>query len=496
MIETTMKKSLIVLWLLLQLFVGKALSQEAYKGQVFITDKHLSVSGGKLHVDLSVNYEGLKLPSDESLTLTPLLKGADRSLELPAIQVNGVQKQKAYHRSETLSKKHRSLNAPAVVVKNDERSSRQFSYKISVPFSEWMKEAVLLMRSRECGCNGKPAAVFEDKIADGITLPKTRTSTIKEDIDSRYLTLVNIVSPAPEDDTLSTLKGSIPFDDGKNLDRLSTDKQNYEIYYRLRDAVRSLQQQNGTSVTRLRLTGYGSPVGNLHKNEKDVSMRALSLKNYLRENRVAGKTPLEVTWVAEDWDSIRSLVQASDMSLREAVTDIINTVDITKGRERMLQDLGDGIPYKYLLDHVFPRVKRLEYAISYTRHGLNTAESRRLFETGSHSLKLSEFFAVALSYPKGSTEYNDALDLAARLFPESPEAAINAASVALARKDTKRARTYLEPYATLPAAYNNMGILYLLEGNRDKAEVYLQMAAAAGVDEAKQALEHLTDKEK
>jgi tetratricopeptide (TPR) repeat protein len=192
--------------------------------------------------------------------------------------------------------------------------------------------------------------------------------------------------------------------------------------------------------------------------------------------------------MAEDWDSIRSLVQQSGMPLEHAVTDIISTVDLTKGRERVLMDLAGGTPYRYLQDRIFPRVRRVEYAISYSQHRLDTAEGRRLFELGSRSLKLSEFFNVAMSYPKGSNEYNDALDLAARLFPDSPEAAINAAGVALSKHDLKKAHAYLDRYATLPAAYNNMGILYLLEGNRDKAEVYLQMAAAAGVSEAKKAL--------
>ena len=40
-----------------------------------------------------------------------------------------------------------------------------------------------------------------------------------------------------------------------------------------------------------------------------------------------------------------------------------------------------------------------------------------------------------------------------------------------------------------------MGILCLLEGNRDKAEVYLTMAAAVGVEQAIQALEQLKIKD-
>ena len=178
--------------------------------------------------------------------------------------------------------------------------------------------------------------------------------------------------------------------------------------------------------------------------------------------------------------------------LREATLDLINNVDISKGRERMLMNLADGKPYKYLAEKIFPAVMRVDYRIEYTRKPLDAAESLRLFRTGAQrALRLNEFFAVAGSYPKGSTEYNDVLDLAARLFPDSPEANINAAAVALTKGDTGRARQYLERFSTLPVAYNNMGILCLLEGNRDKAEVYLTMAAAAGVEQAKTALQEL-----
>ena len=47
-------------------------------------------------------------------------------------------------------------------------------------------------------------------------------------------------------------------------------------------------------------------------------------------------------------------------------------------------------------------------------------------------------YADAGSYPQGSTEYNDVLDLAARLFPDSPEANINAAAVALTKGERPR----------------------------------------------------------
>lgn len=199
-----------------------------------------------------------------------------------------------------------------------------------------------------------------------------------------------------------------------------------------------------------------------------------------------------MNWIPEDWDSLTSLVRESDMMFRDATLDLIDNVEIAKGRERMLMSLADGKPYRYLSEKIFPAVMRVDYRIEYTRKPLDTAESLQLLRSGKqHALRLSEFFAVAGSYPAGSTEYNDVLDLAARLFPDSPEANINAAAVALSKKELSKARGYLERFATLPLAYNNMGILCLLEGNRDKAEVYLTMAAAAGVEQAAKALEKL-----
>ena len=490
-----MKKNAIALLLFL-LVCGSAYCQPAYKGQLRITDKELSVSSGKLHLNMSVSYQDLKLPSDESLTLTPVLKTVNQSLELPSILLNGRLKQRTYNRSRALSGGKSGSHAPdaSVVIKDDPRSVRHFSYKIQVPYTEWMKDAVLVLRTQGCGCNGKSAVTTEDKIADAVTLPAARTSQVSREIDSRYLSLANVVTLSQPLDTLSVSRGTISFYGDQSLRNLSDEKLDYEIYFRLREAVGALQKRNGVTVKGVTVTGYGAPRGNYRKNEKEASLRALALKDYLRENYLVGNLPIRVSWVAEDWDSIRTLVAGSDMPLGRAVSDIINTVDLTGGRERMLMQLADGTSYRYLCDRIFPRIRRVEYTISYTERSMETTEGRRLFEMGSRSLKLSEFFAVAQSYPKGSNEYNDAFDLAARLFPDSPEAAINAAAVALSKRDAAKARAYLERYATLPIAYNNMGILYLLEGNRDKAEVYLQMAASSGVSQAREALEYLRKK--
>lgn len=96
------------------------------------------------------------------------------------------------------------------------------------------------------------------------------------------------------------------------------------------------------------------------------------------------------------------------------------------------------------------------------------------------AFSVADFCRLAEAHAVGSAEFNDLMDLAGRLYPDSPVACINAAGVALLRRDTERARRYLQRFATLPEAGCNMGILCLLEGDQGKAEVYLSLAQAGG----------------
>lgn len=77
-------------------------------------------------------------------------------------------------------------------------------------------------------------------------------------------------------------------------------------------------------------------------------------------------------------------------------------------------------------------------------------------------------FILANNYTLGSAEFNDIYDLAARLFPDSSEAGINAAAVALGKRDIRKTRKYISRFSTCQTAFNNMGVLCMLEGNYEK----------------------------
>lgn len=318
---------------------------------------------------------------------------------------------------------------------------------------------------------------------------EVRVSRNQIPTDSCLLSWVNYLTPAREQKKTSSIEGSIVLDYSRGQKTKFDDKNNYEAMYKLQSVLRSLKADPNITIDEIRITGFTAPDGDFRLNEKNGLQRALGLTEYIRSNRSLDAIPYEVNWVAEDWNKLIVMIEDSEMPFKAAVLDIIRTVDVVNGREQTLMNLAGGKPYEYLKSYFFPQLRRIDYVVNYkVASGLDIEASKKVAYA---DMSLNDFYNMAQSHPVGSDEFNDLLDLAGRLFPDNPVACINAAAVALSKHNPARARNYLMRFATLPEAGNNMGVLYLLEGNRDKAEVYLELARAAGVKQAGNSLKFI-----
>ena len=176
------------------------------------------------------------------------------------------------------------------------------------------------------------------------------------------------------------------------------------------------------------------------------------------------------------------------MKLKTAALDIIKSVPVVKGREDELRILGDGAPYSFLKHYIFPKAERIRFVVQLETSVENSDNN---VNDDKQTMSLNSMYATALDFKVGSREFNDIIDLMARLFPDNAESNINAAGVALLRGELGKAEQYLSRWQTNAKAYNNLGVLYMLQGNYPKAEVYLQMAEAAGISQATTALGYL-----
>ena len=497
--------------LLLAVILSVAMqAQRVFKEQIYVSGECFTLQGDLLRVQMRVSYNDGVLNNGEMLNFTPVLKDANQRLALSSVVINGKERSRYEKRKAALNKRQRQNIA---VVRHDKRlGTYYFDYDTTIPYSEWMLGASLYIESEESGWTGN-VHLYEDKLIDQVSLgPCDPPATLKKAIDvleapktpqTEVAVIetepapsvpVAVMQPAPAKVVRpvataprewvpflplsaalpiseQTVSGTISLSDGQK-DKTFCESIAQELKNRL--------STEGAVIASLSLQGFGSPVGNYRRNEQQSAARAQQLKEYLIANQAA-KT-VSVTWMAEDWQRIIQLAQADNtLILRSAAIDIMQNIDITNGREDQLRMLASGQTYQQLAERVFPQVQRIEYIATLQHPMANTSEPA----------ELQSLYKTASGLSRTSSEFNDLVDLAARLYPDNAIASINAAGVALTKGQIDKADRYLSPWQTDVRAYQNLGVLNLLKGDTARAEVYLRMAEAQGIPEAKEVLAKL-----
>ena len=132
--------------------------------------------------------------------------------------------------------------------------------------------------------------------------------------------------------------------------------------------------------------------------------------------------------------------------VRDAREDLLEVIDSSlepDEKELQLKQVAGGKPYRWLLDHVYPGLRHTDYVIQYVVRHYPVQQSRRLIYTHPEALSLSEMYRVAESWPEGSDDWLDALLIAARQYPESETANLNAACACVKTRRLTDAKHYL-----------------------------------------------------
>lgn len=94
-----------------------------------------------------------------------------------------------------------------------------------------------------------------------------------------------------------------------------------------------------------------------------------------------------------------------------------------------------------LLADVYPALRHSDYAIDYTIRSFTTPEEIiEVMRTAPQKLSLQELYVAALSQEPGSDLYNEAFEIAVRMYPDDPTANLNAANSAMQRRDPAQCR--------------------------------------------------------
>lgn len=471
-----MKKILIysVLCLIAALPVS---AQKFYKDAINITNASLWQQGESLYINMQMDVRNLKVSNDRTLTLTPVLTGPDNNVVLPEIVINGRRRQKAYLRAMALDKTT-NMEIPY-------NTQEVLNYTQVIPYEPWMENAYLNLEEDLCGCGGHQEVLTQEMIMNGVSTETKRLAALQP-VPSYIQPKAEVVKARSEQ-----YEAHLDFPVGKSV--ILPDFMNNQTELRnIREMFNKVQNDKKLTITGVYIEGFASPEGPLKLNEQLSESRAEALKKYLSVHEQIPANLYNVSFGGENWEGLEKALEASNTKEKTEFLNIIrNTSDIARRKEE-IKRVGGGAPYRTMLKELYPALRKVNCRIDYTIANFKVDEGKEIIKTQPQYLSLNEMYLVANSYPKGGDDFIKVFDIAVRMYPDDEVANLNAAAVALSKKDLPDARKYLDKSNKQTAEYaNNNGIYYLLSGNKDQAIVEFTKAAQNGNEAARYNLEEI-----
>lgn len=253
-------------------------------------------------------------------------------------------------------------------------------------------------------------------------------------------------------------------------------RQNNEQLTALASALAPILKDQASYKVRLgSITGYASPEGSEQYNKGLSERRAQSIKQYLIEQyseQLFGG--LQVIGAGADWTGLREVIARS--SDRADQKDVLAILDTGYTPERRQEELAKLPTYGDLLGNVYPPLRRSTLRLEYEVRAFTLEESIEVMKTRPKDLSLSELNRIAAAYEQQGRNADEVYRIAATCNPTNVGAQLNYSRLLLLEGKLSEAWQILQSLQAEPAAYNNIGVYYMLSGKEQLAEQYLRQA--------------------
>ncbi len=481
------------------LAAGSVSASSGNTGRVSVRQNTFAVQGDSVYVGMQISLNGVKVAKRSYVTLTPVIEWGEVERELPKVRINSRNQYKVYRRQQVLKRTdpdvRLSINA------TDRKAPQNYLYRASVPYEPWMDASEFRLREDQCKCNGPLVPISFELLASRlenlnpaapVVVPEPEQPMVPKPVYMPQL-LASYVVPQAEAVKMRSEAGKayINFEAGKSV-ILPEYKNNPAELTKIDRLVSTIVENPDCKVTGMSIIGYASPEGTYASNMTLSERRATALKGYIDAKYGFGAGVVRSEGRGENWHDLDTLVARSSMAYKTQILTIIRGTDIFDGREKRLMNLGGGIPYREMLRDMFPQLRRSDYEVFYEVQPFTVEKGKEVFKTRPGDLSLNEMFLVSQTYEPGSSEFAELFETAARVFPASDQANVNAAASALSRADLQSAQRYLDKVAVRDGAYwNNAGVLAYQQKALALAVENFTTAQALGNSEAARNLEEI-----
>lgn len=365
-----------------------------------------------------------------------------------------------------------------------EGKAEKIHYQASVPFEQWMETAELVLQQDSCGCQ-ELLMENEDLLATLDFKPRVFAPTFV------------YIQPEVEAVKVRDVKGQAYIDFPVNRTEIYPDyRRNPEELKKIIATIDEVKNNPDTRITSIAIKGYASPEGTYRNNTRLAKGRTATLKDYVQKQYQLAEGVMNTDFEPEDWAGLRRYVAESDLVHKQEILALIDSDREPDNKEWKIKSTYPQ-EYAFLLKEVYPGLRHSDYVVEYVvRAYTDVEEAKKVLATNPGNLSLQELYMIADSYPQGSDEYNEVFATMVRLYPADEVANLNAANVAMQRKDLVSAKKYLRKAGESALAVYARGVCAGLGGDYQAARTYLEQAKKQGVKAAEEALAQIDEIEK
>ena len=469
-----MKPISVLLWLSLILACESAFSRTLPDSSLCVTSSKLLKMDDNLVASIEIEISRHIRPNESVKLILRLDDGEGHHAEFPPIYMNGRNQHLAFLRE---ARKHKE---EYVILKRDNRHKQTIHYLRAIPFAMWMKQAVLSLTEEACGC--------------GVYRRKGTTQLARLHELPQREPILAFVTPQMEKRKIREESGSAFLDFPLNKTEIYPDYRNNSVELdKIKKSIDLIQNDSNVTITRIIIHGYASPEGPFNKNDRLARERTHTLKNHVMQIYALQDSLFSIGHTAEDWNGFIHLLQ-TDTTLvdRDALLRIAESrLSPDRKEEKMRKRYPKS--FAFILEQWFAGLRHSDYTIRYTVRPFTIEQAKEVYRTNPKNLSIDEMFRIAQTYSPESEEYKDLFMTAVQLNPNDPVANLNAACIALARRDADSAEPYLEKAFDCAEKILATGVWYMLKGEYKEAEAWLLEAEDEGLKEATENLKQIRE---
>ena len=466
-------------------YVGVEAVDIRRQGADLVTTLELDFS----QVDLKGNTELEIIPKyksgTDSLTLEPIIVAGrnrwyylQRNNELPGFLVKGYGKDRgSLMKSHPIASKDKSAVGigERVVISSQNSSLKTYTLELSVPYRDWLEQALLVIDTRVRGCAN---CIKGQEGIDDLGLAETDFT------EHTFFPEFLYVAPVAEAVKMREISARAYIDFPVNETVIYPDyRRNPEELAKIRSTIDSVKNDKDINITSLHISGTASPEGGYQNNVRLASGRTEALKNYVQGLYRFPAGFITTSYEPVDWQGLaeylQGYIQGSQILSAEVGSDgsplanagaILAIVESNIEPFARNQKIKTTYPkeYAWLLENVYPALRHSDYRIEFeVKTYTEVSEILEVMKTKPQNLSLAELFVAANSQPFGSEVYDRAFDLAVTMYPDDETANLNAGINALRRGDVINAERYLQKGGGSPEAEYSRALLLIAQGDEE-----------------------------